>query len=123
MSYKQILIVEDDVWLAQQHQRTLERGGFAVRVAPDALAAIDLIDELLPDVIILDVLLAGPNGLTLLHELRSYPDLAAIPVILCSNTVPDLSSQDLKTYGIQAILDKSTMHPSDIIKAIKRLEL
>lgn len=123
MKREQILVVEDDPWLAEQYQRVLEKAEYEVRLAPHAIAAIDMIDEALPDVIILDVLLTGPNGFTLLHELRSYPDLSTVPVILCSNTIEHLSLDDLKPYGIREILNKATMQPDDLQKAIKRVRL
>ena len=118
-----VLVVEDDQWLAQQHMRTLMAAGFSVDIAYNSLEAIDLIDTRRPDAIILDVLLAGPNAFTLLHELRSHADLVSIPVILCTNSADDLIAEDIATYGVRQVIDKTTMHPSDIVAAINRLKL
>ena len=118
-----ILIVEDDTWLAEHYVRILQAVGMTANVVPHALAAIDAIDERLPDVLLLDVLLAGPNAFTLLHELHSHEDLAAIPVILCTNSADSLVAEDLEVYGVRAVLDKATMQPSDVVAAIKRILL
>lgn len=118
-----VLIVEDDEWLAQQFMRTLQGSGMETGRAPHALAAIDMIDERLPDGIVLDVLLPGANAFTLLHELRSHADLAAIPVILCTNNADRLCEEDVAAYGVQRILDKTTMHPDELAAAIKRVLL
>lgn len=115
-----VLIVEDDDWLAEQQARTLAAAGVTVQIAPHALAAMDMIDANVPDVIVLDVLLAGPNAFTLLHEVRSHTDLAGVPVILCTNSAADLVAEDLAAYGVRRVLDKATMQPADLAAAVKR---
>lgn len=116
-----ILIVEDDTWLAEQFARTLSGLGMRVELAPHALAAMDMIDVDPPAVLVLDVLLAGPNAFALLHELHSHSDLADIPVILCTNTADQLVEEDVKTYGIRCVLDKAKMLPEDLIAAVKKV--
>lgn len=118
-----ILIVEDDAWLSEHYARVLGAAGYQVSTAPHALAAIDAIDAQLPDVVVLDVLLAGPNAFTLLHELHSHADLASIPVILCTNSADRLAHEDIAAYGVREVLDKATMHPDDLVTAIKRIVL
>jgi twitching motility two-component system response regulator PilH len=116
-----ILIVEDDEWLAQQHQRMLEAAGIRSDYVAHALAAIDAIDTARPDVLVLDVLLAGPNAFTLLHELQSHSDLAGIPVIFCTNSADELVSEDVAVYGVRYILDKTTMLPGDLVASVKKV--
>ncbi len=118
-----VLIVEDDDWLAEQHGRTLQVAGYTVHFAPHALAAMDALDSNRPDAIVLDLLLAGPNAFTLLHELQSHTDLATIPVILCTNSADQIASEDIAAYGVRMVLDKSTMHPDDVIAAVKKVLL
>lgn len=116
-----VLIVEDDDWLAEQYKRILGEGGIRAESVPHALAAIDAIDTTLPDVIVLDLLLAGPNAFTLLHELRSHTDLAVIPVILCTTSADQIAEEDIAAYGVRQVLDKSTMLPRDFIAAVKKV--
>lgn len=115
-----VLIVEDDDWLAEQYARTLKAAGIRTGTVPHALAAIDAIDQQRPDALVLDVLLAGPNAFTLLHELQSHADLASIPVILCTNGADQLAGEDLQAYGVTRVLDKATMRPDDLIAAVRR---
>jgi CheY-like chemotaxis protein len=116
-----VLIVEDDEWLAEQHVRTLGEAGIRAESVPHALAAIDAIDTNLPDALVLDLLLAGPNAFTLLHELRSHGDLAAIPVILCTANAEALAYEDITAYGVRQVLDKATMLPHDLAAAVKKV--
>jgi CheY-like chemotaxis protein len=116
-----VLIIEDDEWLAEQHIRTLGSVGIRAEYVPHALAAMDAIDSSQPDVIVLDVLLAGPNAFTLLHELQSHTDLAGIPVILCTNSADQLIDEDVRAYGVRQVLDKATMLPEDLVAAVKKV--
>lgn len=116
-----ILIIDDDVWFAEQHARTLRYEGYHVDCAVHSFAAIDMIDVKIPDIIISDVLLTGPNAFVLLHELRSHVDLSNIPVIFCTNAAKDIASDVAEAYGIASIIDKTTMIPSDLLAAVKRV--
>lgn len=118
-----VLIVEDDDWLAEQHGRMLQGAGYAVEFAAHALAAMDAVDTKRPDVIVLDLLLAGPNAFTLLHELQSHTDLSSIPVILCTNSADQIAEEDIVAYGVRQVLDKATMHPDDVVSAVKKVLL
>jgi len=120
MSTIDVLVVEDNDWLAGQYLRVLKAAGFSARHVSNALAAIDLIDEVLPRVIVLDMLLAVTTGMALLHELRSHDDLAQLPVIVVTNLADELKLEDLRPYGVTQLLDKTTMHPDDIATAVKR---
>lgn len=115
-----ILIVEDDEWQAEQYERRLKAAGMRSQVVPHALAAIDAVDATIPDVVVLDVLLPGPNAFAFLHELRSHADLAGIPVVLCTNSADQIADEDVAAYGVVRVLDKTTMVPGDLVAAIKK---
>jgi CheY-like chemotaxis protein len=119
MTKPTILIVEDDDWIATQQQKTLEAAGYTVHIAPHALSAIVKVDEIHPHVLILDVLLTGTTGFALMHELQSYGDTGALPIILCTNTADELVLDELAPYGVKRILDKATMHPDDLVAAVR----
>lgn len=116
-----VLLVDDDQWLTAQFTRLLKKSGFNVITAGHALDGMHVIDQQKPSVIVLDMFMPGPNGVVLLHELRSHSDLAKIPVIVCTNSASDIPKGDLSHYGVSMILDKTTMHPDDIVAAVKRV--
>jgi CheY-like chemotaxis protein len=114
-----ILLVEDDPWLAELEVRTLERAGFEVAHSPHAPSAIVAIDDVQPDVVILDVLLTGTTAFALLHELQSYDDTGKLPIILCTNMAESIQLEDVAPYGVRRIVNKSMMKPDDLIAAVK----
>jgi DNA-binding response OmpR family regulator len=114
-----VLLVEDDHWLAEMEASVLVKAGYEVEIAPHALAAIELVDTFMPDLIILDVLLAGSTGFAFLNELQSHGDTKEIPVVLCTNLAEQFSDTQLDLYGVKRVVDKSTMYPSDLVVAVR----
>jgi DNA-binding response OmpR family regulator len=119
MSQTSILIVEDEVWLAQQHARVLKKAGYEPSISPHTLSAIQAIDDVHPKAIILDVLLTGTTAFAFLNELQSYSDTSTIPIILCTNIADSIQLEDVTQYGVRRILDKTTMEPSDLVTAVR----
>lgn len=78
-SAKTILIVEDEDNIREVVRRYLEREGFQVREATDGYSALDLIAEQEPDLIVMDLMLPGIDGLTLTRQLRQR---SRVPVIM-----------------------------------------
>lgn len=117
MSQK-VVIIESDQWLGDHYQQTLERQGFAVERASHAHSAIDVIDTIIPDAIVLNLTLSGTSGIALLHELQTYVDTTVIPVVVCSN-LPDLAGETLRPYGVHRVLDSRSMVPGDLVAAVR----
>lgn len=79
--------------------------------------AISALNTELPDLIILDILLSGPDGFSFLNELISYPDTMKIPIIIVSSL--ELSAESLSEYNIVQIFQKETMTPQALNLAVK----
>lgn len=112
-----VLLIESEPWLGDQFQSSLEQQDITVSRATNAYAAIDMIDDRSPDVIVMSLLLSGAGGLGLLHELQSYIDTAGIPVIVCSS-LASLDIRDLAPYGVRRLIDTTTMQPEDLNTAV-----
>ncbi|MEP7358031.1 MAG: response regulator, partial [Anaerolineales bacterium] len=63
VSNRSILVVDDESTIREVIRRYLERDGFSVREAADGYAALDALAEALPDLIVLDLMLPGIDGL------------------------------------------------------------
>ena len=74
-----VLVVEDDRTVAEVVTRYLEREGFAVDAVGDGQEALASADARLPDIVVLDIMLPGLDGLEVCRRLRSR---APIPVVM-----------------------------------------
>ena len=118
-----VFIIEDDPDFAEIYQKHLARNfpEIPLQIFYNAIEANAAFSELredeLPSLIILDVLLTGPDGFTLLNELLSYPETSQIPVLLISSL--NLAKFSLHAYNVRAILNKETFTPADFVNQVQ----
>jgi len=79
---KKVLLVDDEDSLRKVMKELLEREGYEVAEARDGVQALDQVDRIGPDIIVLDLNLPGLDGYGVLSHLRSRPATAGIPVIV-----------------------------------------
>lgn len=116
-------ILEDDMIFAKLYTKSLLKTfpNSTISTFENAIDAINALPDgcTPPSVIILDVLLTGPDGFTFLNEIASYPDLSCIPIIIVSSL--NFPMQTLESYNVKKILNKSTMTPKDLPAAITEI--
>ncbi|MBL8165928.1 MAG: response regulator [Anaerolineae bacterium] len=81
---KHILVVDDEIGALTLIGIMLERGGFGVLKAKDAKSALAILDQNTPDMIILDVMMPGMDGIELCRVIRSRGDTGKTPVLILS---------------------------------------
>jgi len=79
---RKVLLVDDEDALRRVMKDLLEREGYIVSEARDGVQALDQVDKVGPDVIVLDLNLPGLDGYGVLSHLRSRPATANIPVVV-----------------------------------------
>ena len=80
-----ILICDDEPSLRELMRLSLETGaGYSFVEAGDGSEAIETLESARPDLILLDVMMPGPNGIAVLEHLRADPELSQTPVIVVS---------------------------------------
>ncbi len=82
MSKSRILIVEDEASLVEVLSYNLQREGYEVVVAQEGREGLRKAQMLLPDLVILDLMLPGLNGLDICRELRATPRTAGISILM-----------------------------------------
>lgn len=118
MSAPTILVIDDDAWQCDVYKHALQPHGIVVQTAQTLNQAIEYVQDV-PNAIIADMLLAGETIFTLLHELQSDAELAAIPVIAATNVANQFELSQLKPYGVVRLIDKAELHPDDIVAAVR----
>ncbi len=79
-----VLVIDDDEHSRDILAQTLRRAGLRTAEASGGAEGLRMARELSPDLVTLDVLMPGTDGWTVLRELKSDPETAAIPVVLAS---------------------------------------
>ncbi len=79
---KKILIIEDELNIYELIKFNLETHGFEVHGVQDGALAIAKILEVLPDLIILDLMLPGKDGISICREIRANSIISYIPIIM-----------------------------------------
>jgi len=119
---QKVMIVEDDSLLAELLIASLRKANFETIFAPDAEEARKELDkQLLPDIILLDIILPGMNGFELLKIIKKEDRLKSIPVIVLSNLGSDQDKKKGMELGAVAYIVKANILPEDLIKKIKEV--
>ena len=82
MTPKRLLLVEDDKAIAELVQFHFEREGYAVTSTPNGEEALILVEEVRPDLMVLDWMIEGISGIELCRRLRRKPSTANLPIIM-----------------------------------------
>ncbi|NOK59613.1 MAG: response regulator transcription factor [Chloroflexi bacterium AL-W] len=111
-----ILIVEDEPEIAGYLRRGFAFEGFTVEIAADGNAALSIARERPPDLVILDVMLPGIDGLEVAQRLRS---VSAIPIIMLTarDSVPD------RVAGLEAGADDYLIKPFAFEELLARVRV
>lgn len=112
-----IYVIDDDEIMRECVARACGKDAEVLKFS-NAYDAIQAIDDNLPDLVFLDLLLIGVDGFTFLNELMSYPDTAETPVVVVTSL--DMRGMDLSAYGVVEVLDKAKMVPEEILEYVKK---
>lgn len=93
-----VLVVEDDNHVRPVLARLIERGGFEVAQAADGHAALEMLPQVQPDLILLDIRMPGMDGYEVLRRIKNDDSYKHIPVVV-------LTASDLGAAARQKVLD------------------
>lgn len=82
MEKYRILVVEDEAPIQELLQFNLERKNYRVKVADSGEAALEVVGSYMPDLILLDIMLPGADGLEVCKQIKANPKTTRIPIIM-----------------------------------------
>ena len=113
-----IYLIEDDASIREIEEYALKNTGYEVAAFERATPFFDKLEELLPDLIILDVMLPDENGIDIVKQLRGSSITKSIPVIMVTAKTSEL---DL-VKGLENGADDYIKKPFSVMELISRVK-
>ena len=103
---KSILIIEDDLDIQYFISRVLELEGYRVLSAINGRVGLDILRENPVSLVLLDLRLPGPDGWSILQEIRGNPELAHLPVVVLTAIAESVQRRKTLRIGANKYLIK-----------------
>ncbi len=118
---KKVLLIEDDEFIRDLYKRQLDIGGFFTYAFSNGNDGLKAAQENRYDLILLDIMLPGMNGLDILRNIRQNDATKNTPVIMLSNLGQDAVIKEGFTLGAIGYLIKASFTPDQIVQEINKL--
>ena len=115
---EKIYVVEDDRNIQEIEVYALNNSGFEVKGFDTAKAFFEALEEEVPALVLLDIMLPDEDGLTVLHKIRSGKDTQRLPVIMVTAKTTELD----KVKGLDNGADDYITKPFGIMELISRVK-
>lgn len=112
-----VLVVEDEAAQRDVLAYNLEAGGFKVAMAADGDEGLLMVDEVQPDIILLDWMLPNVSGIEVCRRLKTRPETRNIPVIMLSARSEDVD----RVRGLETGADDYVVKPYSVIELMARV--
>ena len=121
MDKRTVLIVEDDFKTRDIMNRTLTKAGFRVSEACNGREALEKIDQGLPGLVLLDLMMPEMDGFEFMYEFRKREDSRELPVVVV--TAKNLTPTDREALDgkVTQILQKGSYSVEELLQEVKRL--
>ena len=115
-----ILVADDEVFILRLLEMALEKGGFEVVCCRDGKEALATAIEVRPQLILLDIMMPGLDGLGALRQLKENPATRDIPVVVLSAKGHALTKVQAEVAGAAMFLTKP-FSPNQLLSDVKRI--
>jgi DNA-binding response OmpR family regulator len=116
--FNQIMVVDDEEGFLRLISHILHGSGFLVVTASDATEALDVLDFVTPDLLILDRMMPGMDGIALCRMIRARSKTTQTPIIMLTARTDSESATEALAAGANAYLTKPIL-PPDLVAAIR----
>jgi CheY-like chemotaxis protein len=116
-----VLLIDDDPDIRQIGHLSLQVvGGFDVVVVASGAAGVAYAQENTPDMVLLDMMMPGMDGIATLAELRRIPTMLEVPVVFFTAKVQRTEKERLMTLGAAGVIAKP-FDPMTLAQDLKKL--
>lgn len=118
---KRVLLVEDDPFLTEIYSKKLKDEGFDVYIASEGIEALRKLDQIIPDLVLLDIVLPKIDGWKILEIMRKEKKFKDVKVVVLSNLFEKTDLERGAKYGVTQYLIKAEHTPNEVIEIIKEI--
>jgi DNA-binding response OmpR family regulator len=118
---KKILVAEDDKFLASAYRVKLTKANFEVKIVANGKDALDSLESFVPDLIILDLMMPGIDGFTVLETIKKNEKYKGIPVLVASNLGESEDIVKATKLGASDYIVKTDLSMKKLIEKINSL--
>ena len=119
---KKIIILDDDKFLLNMYASKLVNAGMQVDTAETGDKLIEMLKQgATPDLLLLDIIIPGMNGLETLEKIRSEGLAKEAKVVMLTNQSTDADIEKAKSMGIQGYIVKATSTPSEVVEQVTKI--
>lgn len=115
-----IAIVEDDAAIAQMYRMKFEAEGYTVETAENGVLGLELVKEMRPDMVLLDLMMPEMNGDEMLAQMRDTDWGKETNVIILTNMGEQEAPTRIKTLNPLAFIVKADMTPRQVAELVKK---
>ncbi|HEU5086055.1 MAG TPA: DNA-binding response regulator, partial [Roseiflexaceae bacterium] len=117
-----VLIVDDDPESRELYHRLIERAlpGYRIHLAPDGRAALVMLAELQPALVVLDLVMPGVDGFGVLEAMRVDERLAMVPVVVVSGHTPTFEQLARLNYPLVTYQSKGILSDDESAAFLRR---
>lgn len=117
---KKVLLVEDDVFFAELVGSKVLKAGYNFKHAKNSEEAFALLEQEIPDVVLLDILLPGGlDGFGILEQVKKNDKWKSIPIVILSNLGQMEDIEKGMSLGAFRYVVKASIAPKDIVGHIE----
>jgi CheY-like chemotaxis protein len=98
-----------------------EQHHFQVVMASDGQSALDAIEQAMPDVMLLDIVMPKVDGLEVLQQLKANAKWQKIPVVVTTSLTDTATADAALAAGATKFIQKSEYHPEEVVKIVKQV--
>lgn len=118
---KSILLVEDDPFLVDIYCQKFKKSGFDIRVTDNATKTFQFLEEKIPEIILLDIVLPQMDGWSILKKIRDNEAWKNCKVVVLSNLSQKEEVEKGLSLGANKYLIKSQYTPLEIVNQISKM--
>ena len=116
---RRVLVIDDQPFMLKLIRYNLDKHGYDVVTETDGLAALERIEEIAPDLVVLDIRMPTITGTELCARFRADKAHGDVPILILTSQLRENSEEEAKAAGATDFMTKP-FSPADLLAAVRK---